>query len=323
MSEAVAPVSRWLERTGYVLLFVVSFLLFAYWTFPYDRVAALLVDRVAQSSAGYTLSIGELSPYWLSGVELTDVKLDKRPSADAPADGASAQPIVVDALRARLAVLPLLWGTRSISFDAELPSGELDGKYVDHGDRTQVSGELSGLDVGKLGVLDAVLTVPVKGELTGEFDLTLAKEADKSDGAIDVTLKGLVIGDGKAKQKLGSMGGLTLDPIEVGDVHLVLEVKAGAGVVKELRSDGKDLALGGSGDLRLASPPMRSRLNLLLKARLTEAYRKKSPRTQTMFSFIDSAPDAAAAKTPDGAFQFRLSGTLNALRAVPQGNAKQ
>jgi type II secretion system protein N len=312
--------SPWFERAAYALLFAVSFVLFAYWTFPYDRLASLITDRVAQSSAGYTLSIGQLSPYWLSGVELSDVKLDKRPAAGE--DATARKPITLDSVRARVAILPLLWGSRSLSFDAELPEGELDGELVQSEGSTDVEGSLSGVDVGKLGVLDSVLTVPVKGEISGEFALKLAKQADQSDGSADLTIKGLVVGDGKAKQKLGSMGGLTLDPIEVGDVHLVLDVKAGVGTVKELRSNGADLELGGSGEVRLMEPVSRSRINLLVKAKLTDRYRTKSPRTQTMFSFIDGSPDAAAAKTPDGAFQFRLSGPLNAVRAAPQGSAK-
>ncbi|MFM2418764.1 MAG: hypothetical protein RL385_3487 [Pseudomonadota bacterium] len=321
MMEEVHKPRIWLATIGYAGLFATCFVLFAYWTFPYERLSALAVDRVAQSGSGYDLSIGRLAPYWLTGVELTDVKLQKR--ADSPADvkAAAASALQVQSMRARLALLPLLWGARSVTFDASLEQGELSGTYVQGGDAKTLVGELSRLNVGKLGVLDSVLSVPVVGELTGAFDLTLAKEAVKSAGTVQLTLKGLVIGDGKAKQKLGSMGGLTIDPIDVGDLRVALEVKDGSGAITELRSNGKDLKLEGKGDIRLSDPIARSRLNLLLRAQFTDAYKQKSPRTQTMFSFIDSSPEAATAKTPDGAFQLRLSGLLSSIRAQPMGSA--
>jgi type II secretion system protein N len=321
MIEEVQKPRVWLAAVGYAGLFVTCFVLFAYWTFPYDRLSALAVDRVAQSGAGYDLSIGRLAPYWLTGVELADVKLQKRAESPAEVKAAAASALQVQSMRARLALIPLLWGARSVTFDAALDQGELSGTFAQGGDAMTLVGELSRLNVGKLGVLDSVLSVPVLGELTGNFDLRLEKEVMKSAGTVELTLKGLVIGDGKAKQKLGSMGGLTIDPIEVGDVRIALEVKDGSGAIKELKSNGKDLKLEGKGDIRLSDPVARSRLNLLIRAQFTDAYKQKSPRTQTMFSFIDSSPEAASAKTQDGAFQLRLSGLLSSIRAQPLGSA--
>ena len=48
---------------GYSAFFCVCFILSAYWSFPYERLAAYLTDKVAESGSGYTLEIGSISPY--------------------------------------------------------------------------------------------------------------------------------------------------------------------------------------------------------------------------------------------------------------------
>ena len=315
-----------LTIAGYGAFFWGWFALFAYWTFPYDRVAAYLTDRVDQSDSGYSLEIGSLSPYWLTGVELENVKLRRTNPVALPV--ASNGKVDDDAFkvreaRARLSMLPLLIGNRAVSFDAELEQGALEGEYEEAGDTKHIDATLSKIDLGKLGVLDSVISLPVKGDVGGEFDLTLGKEATKSTGNAKLTIRGLTVGDGKAKFKLGAMGGLTIDPIEAGTVTLELDVKEGVGTVKKLSTDGKDVELDGSGEIRFADPIARSRVDILLRIKFTDAYKNKSGRTKALFSLLDGAavPQVRAAKTADGALQFRLVGTLGAVRASPAGRS--
>ncbi|HEY6877189.1 MAG TPA: type II secretion system protein GspN, partial [Polyangiales bacterium] len=157
----------------------------------------------------------------------------------------------------------------------------------------------------------------------GDINLTLGKQPTKTQGAVKLGIDKLVIGDGKAKLKLGSMGGLTIDPIDAGAVTMDLDVKDGVGMVRKLAAAGSDLKLIGSGDVRFAQPVARSRLNIVLKLSLTDAYKNKSGRTKAMFALLESggASQLSSAKTADGGFQFRLSGPLNAVRALPAGQA--
>jgi type II secretion system protein N len=309
---------------GYASFFWGCFWLFAYWTFPYDRVATYITDMVDNGSSGYTIDIGELSPYWLTGVELEDVKLRKKGGTDvAMAGDASAKDdgFQIKEARARVGILPLLIGNRSVSFDAVLAQGAIDGEFEDAGDQKHVAAELSKVDFGKLGILDAVLPLPVKGEVGGEFDLTIGTEAKDTAGAAKLQIRGLTIGDGKAKLKVGGMGGLTIDPIEAGTVTLELDVKEGVGTVKKLSCDGKDIELEGVGEVRFGNPIERSRLDILLSIKFTDAYKNKSSRTTAMFALLDgsSVPQVRSARTPDGALQYRLSGSLTSVRATPSG----
>jgi type II secretion system protein N len=320
-----------LTLLGYNTLFWVAFWLFCYWTFPYDRVAAFLVDRVSQSGKGYALEIGHLSPYWLTGVELSDVKLHKlggpAPIPIPATPGEKAKPPAPSGLhireaRARLGLFSLLTGSKTVNFDAELEAGDVSGSFSGSDEAQQIQASLDSVDLEKLGALESLISLPAKGTLSGDIDVTLGKDPKQTQGAITLKIAGFTVGDGKAKLKLGSMGGLTVDPIEVGNMAIEIDVKDGVGTIKKIGSDGKDLELSGSGDVRFADPVGRSRLSVLLRAKFTDNYRNKSPRTRAMFSLLDSGiPEANAAKTPDGALQFRVSGTLTTPRVLPSGGA--
>lgn len=316
-----------LPVVAYSGLFIVAFFLFCYWSFPYDRVSTYLVDQVARSGKGYTLEVGELSPYWLSGVELTDVTLRKPEPVVSLPPGVKKAPapsgIKVRELRARLGLFALLFGSKKVNFDAALEGGELEGSVVADEDNKQLKATFNNVDLGKLGAFETLVSVPAKGALNGDIDLSIDKDPKKTTGTVKLVLTGLVIGDGKAKVKLGSMGGLTVDPIEAGNVTIELDVKNGIGTVQKITADGKDLELRGSGDVRFADPVVRSRISILMAVKFTDSYRNKSSRTKAMFSLLDSGmPEVNAAKAPDGALQFRLVGTLSSIRALPQGAAK-
>ena len=310
--------------------FFVAFVLFAYWTFPYDRLAAFLTDKVAESGSGYTLDIGALSPYWLTGVELEQVKVRKQAAetlpTTPPAKGAQPldQAINVQSARARLGLLSLLTGSTAVSFDAELGEGEVEGTFEQDGDAKKLVATLSKVDLDKLGLLEQMVALPMKGTLTGDFDLSLGAQPTNTNGKIKLTVQKLVVGDGKAKLKLGSMGGLTIDPISAGDVVVDVDVQNGVGNVKNLSANGSDLKLKGSGDIRFNQPLARSRLNVLLRLELTDAYRNKSSRTKAMFALLEgsSVPQVAMAKTPDGAYELRLTGSFRKVQALP-ANAPQ
>jgi type II secretion system protein N len=318
----------WMPYVAYNMLFWVAFWMFCYWTFPYDRVATYLVDRVAQSGRGYSLEIGGLHPYWLSGVELTNVVLHKD-SPDVPAaarSGASGEKPVdtafrVPEARVRMGLFSLLFGGKTLNFDFELDGGDIDGSLSDDGDQKEIKASIQGVDLAKLGLFDTLLSLPVRGTLNGEIDLTLARDPKQTSGKVELNLAQLTVGDGKAKVKVGGMGGLTLDPLEAGTLKLEMDVKEGVGSVKRISTDGKDLLLKGSGEMRFAEPLINTRVSLLVNVRFTDNYRNKSPRTQAMFSLLDNSgsPQLLAAKMPDGALQYRVAGTLALLRPVPEG----
>jgi type II secretion system protein N len=311
-----------LVGAGYSGFFVLWFLLFAYWTFPYDRLTHYLADAIEKSGAGYSVEIGDLDPYWVTGVELQNVLLTK--TGTLPTEDKKEPSFRVREARARLGILPLLLGDRALRFDALLEQGEIEGEYADSGEAKHIDATLAKIDLSKVGILSSLIDLPFKGELGGKVDMELAAEPAKSTGNAELTMRGLIIGDGKAKLKIGMMGGITIDPIDVGNVTIELDVKNGVGTVKKLAADGKDVELTGSGEIHLSEPMSRSRMDLLLRVKFTDSYRNKSDRTKAMFALLDGSaiPQVRSAKTPDGALQFKIVGSFATARAIPSGRTR-
>lgn len=303
---------------GYVVFFVICFLLFAYLTFPYERLRDIITDRFSSTPDGpgpkTTVKIEELSPYWFTGVQLEGVVVERTP--DATSDPTV---IAIDEVTLRAAPLSYLFGTIKVSFGAEAGDGSLDGTYESdpQGKAKHIVAELDELDLGKMG-LGSFLGMPLAGVATGTIDLDLPEDIATSAGAIDLEISGLTLGDGKNKMKIpGMSGGLTLDPIDAGTLKLKLGVKEGIVAVETLETKGKDLALDGSGSLRLASPFERSRADFTLGFKIEDTYRNKSEKTKLALELMSGNPMMKSATGADGMTRLQLSGGIMALRSRP------
>ncbi len=126
----------------YPTVFGFFFVTFVYFTFPYDRLAELIVaqaeaPRVTRSGvsqpSGIELSLGSLGPTFLPGLEARDVTVtflpQTTPGAPPPAGEGAPRPTVmrIDKLKVRLSLLPLLWGRANVSFSLQGLQGEAEG----------------------------------------------------------------------------------------------------------------------------------------------------------------------------------------------------
>src|SRR6476620_5111985 len=89
---------------GYAAFFAVCFMVFAYFSFPYDRVKGVIEQRGSQGSPGIDtkLTIGELGPSFLTGVALHDVVYERKGATDS-----ESAKINVDDLSLRVSPLSL------------------------------------------------------------------------------------------------------------------------------------------------------------------------------------------------------------------------
>jgi type II secretion system protein N len=323
---------RLLVWVGYPAFAIFTFLVFAYWTFPYDRVRDYIVQEVerpmgpggGRQDSGLRLQIDELSPSFLTGVVLEGVRLTKLPT---PTPGATTEekPIVVEIeeISARISLLPLLTGTTAISFDAVIGGGEIEGHFALSEEETHVEAEIDAIELRQLGVLSAAIGLPVSGVLGGTVDLTIGKEASATKGSIDLAITGLVIGDARAKLKLEGMGeGLSVGRIEAGKLVVKATVENGVARFTQLGTEGgRDLNVRGGGQLRLVQPARLSRLELLVNVRFSDAFKTRDDRTRGLFAMLDVLPRLRAAKTRDGALQWQLAGGFTgSMRAVAAGS---
>jgi type II secretion system protein N len=320
------------ERTATILrrvLFYPSYfffcsLLFAYCTFPYDRVRDRIEEEVERAVPGSDLEIVDLSPSWLSGVELEGVSLTL------PGEGEErATTVMLTEVSARVGILDyLFFDTTSLSYSAELGSGgTIEGVYSDSESETHVEAHIEGVELGRIGPLRRYAPLPVAGTLSGDVDLTLAEEIAGTTGNVTLTIAGLAVGDGRARLSLGQAAGpfasgITIERIEAGDLNLRIQVERGVGRVQQLAASSADLELRGAGTVRLIRPIRMSSIDMMFRFEVKQPYRDRNDRTRAIFTMLDMVPDVRAYRAADGAFQVRVAGSFgSSLRASGAGSA--
>lgn len=304
MTPGTRTVLKWL---GYPAWFLFCTVAFMYCTFPYDRVREKV--RVAiEESMNADVEIDELSPSWVTGVEVTGLRIKTRPTrvSDVP------KTFVIDSLRARVGLLALVTGGMDLSYTIGVYGGEIDGRLHEDGPNATVEVEFTDLDLSKVETLREAIGLPISGLVSGDANLTLLERAlAKSDGTIRLRGKGLRVGDGKAKLQIPGFGGLTIDPIEIGDLQGELAVKAGKATISRLGAQGRDLELIGEGKIDLRDPLPASSVQSYIRFKILPAYAQRNTRMAALVSGLDMMPTTKRAKRPDGFLGYRISGTFS------------
>ena len=296
------PFGQILKWMGYPMFFLVCFVFFAYQTFPYERLAARLVQEA--QALGYEIEIIDLTNSGLTGLTFENLRLVL------PSEGedSPALDVIFDELTVSTSLFSLVSDTKSYSFDAELAGGEADGDLVLGPDTMEVDAELDDINLEALPALRKFTKVPLAGTLNGEVALDMPSEVAESTGSIEITIEGLNIGDGKSKLEIPGWGGLTLDKADAGNLELVATIEDGSAKIERATSHGKDLELDVLGNVRLLRPLKRSELNVMLRVKIQEAYKERSAKVATMLELASS--ELKAAQTADGAIQYTITGSF-------------
>ena len=120
-----------LRYLGYPAFFTVFFLLFVYWTFPYDRLKEFIVHQAEAPRAtgagtvapsGIALEIDELSPTFFPGLTARGVRVTWLPQAQ------GQRPVTarMDRVTVHVSVLSLLFG----KVDADLDINGMGGSWL-------------------------------------------------------------------------------------------------------------------------------------------------------------------------------------------------
>lgn len=307
---------------GYAAFFVVMLLIFIAVTFPYDAVRAKIVGSFnAQQKPGAAqqeLQISELSGYFVTGVHASGVKLL---SASTDPNSPPVE-ISIDEARARLRILPLLIFRKVVAFDLEMLEGTASGTVSENGADRSVDLTFDGVDVGQIGPVKQAVGLPIQGKLYGTLKLDLpGSKASKANGTIALELRELTVGDGKAKLKIPGLPGegLTIQKLSVGTLTIEGEAKDGTLKFSKIGSNGPDVIIDGEGNVKIRELANESIVDVTLGLRISDAYKNKSDANKGLFAMLDMAPDAKAAKRPDGSFAVRLAGPLGRLKPAPAG----
>jgi type II secretion system protein N len=320
MSPRMRQVLKW---TGYVAFYLFSLLIFGYFTFPYQR----LGDRITQEfNARQTgpkpmrLKMGDVSSYWLNGVEAENITLTSPGEPDEQGKPGKPKVLQIDAAHASVSLLRLIFGTVRLSFGADAFGGELSGytSTSDEGRRLEV--ELEELDLGQAPLIGDIVGLPLAGKLAGTIELLMPEQKlSKADGTINLKVTDLAAGDGKAKIR----DTIALPRLEAGELTLEAEAKAGQLKITNFAANGPDLKLDSEGTLRLRDSFDTSVLSLTISFKFQERYTNKSDITKSLFGsgtmpgLFDLDPKMKRAKRADGSYGWRASGALARLNFTP------
>jgi type II secretion system protein N len=315
---------RILALSGYPLFYLLCLFLFAYWTFPYERLRErLLVELDAQRQGNpnsQRVEIQSLGPYWFSGISLKGLSLVSPRTGNDPGP---ASKLTFDDAHVRVSMLPLLIGRVTISFGAKAFEGTIDGWTRASSDERRIEVSLDDLNMAKMSSLgDAIGGLPMTGVMNGKLDLVLPEQkVSKANGNLSIAITDFTAADGKAK----IAGKLALPELKVGTLDIVGEAKDGILKISKLGAQGKDLDLAGEGRISLRDPFSDSVADLNLRFRFADAYKTKNEMTKSLFGapgsnmpalFELADPRIRSSKRPDG-FGWHMVGQLKDPRFDP------
>lgn len=311
---------------GYVFLFCV----FAYWTFPYERLQQRIVMGYNNSQKGSPepkrMEIGDLTWAWrFPGVVMSDVSLIG-PKPVPPADGSEPPPqvhVTIDEIYAGVSPLSMLFGTTEVAFEIRGFGGELSGSFEHSEQATKIDAELSDIDPGQLPGVAELLQMPISGAMSGTIQLSLPEgKYSKADGRIELEIADLKMADGKTKVR----GLVALPEIDAGTLSVRATASEGKVELEEFQTKGPDLEVDAEGKIRLRDMLGSSMTEgLTLGFKFSDQYRDKDDNTRSLLGkpgdklggLIDMSPQSKRAKQEDGSYRFRVVGSFNRLSFSP------
>lgn len=321
MTPRVRQILRWV---GYVAFYLFALLLFAYLTFPYNRLGDRIVQEFNATQTGpkpMRLKLGDMSSYWLNGVEAENITLTSPGEPDDQGKPGKPKVLKIDSAHASVSLLRLLFGSLQLSFGADAFGGDLSGStsVADEGRKLEL--ELENLDLAQAPLFGDIVGLPLSGKLNGSIDFLMPEEKlAKADGKVSMKVTDLAAGDGKAKIR----DTIALPRLEAGELTLEAEAKAGVVKITTFSANGPDLKLESDGSLRLRDPYDTSLLNLNVSFKFQDRYTNKSEITKSLFGsgsmpgLFDLDPKMKHAKRADGSYGWRASGALTRLNFTPQ-----
>jgi type II secretion system protein N len=202
----------------------------------------------------------------------------------------------------------------SVTADAK-PSAKKSGP---HFDRT-VKMKLDNVALDKVSLLRDAIGAEVGGSLKGAIEITYGESRnDHANGSIDLEIESFWVSDGKkpfkipALKQIFSSEDITLPQMAIGNVPLSVSVKNGVARIEKFEAKGKDLDINADGIITLREAAADSELNLGLRFKFNDSYKKKGDATAGLLMMLDSEPKLRASKRPDGFYSLRVNGTFGA-----------
>lgn len=308
---------KWAPKAYYPAFYLFCLFIFLSWTFPYDKLKERIVTQFnsQQKSASnpQQLEIDELDSHWITGVKAKGVRLIQ------PAREADKPPMIIsiDEARARVSLLSLLVGNKSVSFKIDAFDGVIKGSYFESGKEREIEVVFDGVDMARVDAIAANVGFPLDGKLNGEVKLQLPEgKASKGNGTVNLEIKDAAAGKGTEFTIKTPMGPFTLPKMKIGNFSVIGEAKDGKLTLSKIASSGGDVDLSGDGKVMLKEVANDANLDVNLKFKLNDSYRGKNDKTKLLFGTPGKPSDKPMvdmmlkSKTNDGFYNLKVGGTL-------------
>lgn len=276
---------------GGVIYGFVVFAVYLYMTFPYDLVRQRLVEQFDRR--GMRLSIGEIRPGWLPGLEMHRIRVQADQEGDL---------LQLRTLRILPASFPFLADRWRVRLEGALYDGRLQGTVrlpVANGTGPwDLEGHVSRLQIGQQALLQHQGNPFLRGRLSGDVEMTLDQQGRIQQGKADLRLDSMAF-DGQALQ-LPLPQAITCDSVQA-----QLKMMPHQMQITSLSCQGNDLALRARGTVSLRQPLDRSVLNLRLQLQSETVYKQE---IALLGNLINQRPDS------HGLLRFSIRGTFQRPR---------
>jgi type II secretion system protein N len=274
-------------------LFLALFVVFLYLTFPYDIVRDTIVQKL-ESQGKVHVTIGDIEPFRLSGVRITDLKI-------ADADDERKVLLGVDEARLRVRPTQLALGRVWVDFDIYAYGGGFAGSFCRRGGILDLAMNFADLRLAKYDIRELAKKygqLDVDGTIGGDFSMHVIKGQRKGNsGALNLNLDRLRLAN-------ITMLGSTLPNIAFEPGKLSMELQHQQFKLNDFSLKGDNLSVQASGQVFVnEDTPKKSRVNLNVKF-------KPSDELEDGLGVLAMGlgePDS------DGYFEYRVNGPFDNL----------
>jgi type II secretion system protein N len=266
-----------LHAVIFILFGIFLFFLFLYISFPYETLKMRIIAEL-EARTPFQYEIEELRPHPPSGLTFKNVTIY------AVVNSRRVEVLIVERLRITLSLLPLLWREIYLRLWGKMVEGTLDGDFSKREGRRELA--LSGRDMS-LGRIPIKAMIALReGDISGQSGSAefLISEATLTR----VPLPGIA-------------------PVRMGRIQGNMDLKLGRVIIKRLACSGGDFNGQVLGNILLASPLLKSRLNLRVTIKPAA---KLDPKYRVFFSLL-----GRQGKIKES-YAFPVRGTLDHPRLV-------
>lgn len=289
--------SRMLRYISYLALFVVCYAIFLYIVFPFSSLKdRILRDVERQLGGGLQVSAKSLEPHWFSGVDIEGLLIE------GPGPKGLVKLVEFEKVRARAALIPLIFGSVRAKFRVNIGKAEISGSANVGEDTISVKVEIDDLNLSDFAFIRERTGLNVVSNIDGDAELAINKQQPvRSTGELGFAFKSLRIA--ASELKLGDLSLEIPELVIAKGKESKVKASMGKGTItfQDFTLAGGDLGLNLKGKIFLSSRVDNYRLNLRGSFSASEKFGEALP-----FLFIIDSQ-----KQEDGSYPLTITGRLS------------